>query len=356
MFDYEHEFKRRQQLEKLFNRSKEQIDEELQLTEELKKIEIRKKERERKQQDVNKLLTAVVDLENTNKFQQQQQLQQLLAYKEQQKLKQNGAINSSSNKRIKQRKQSNDTSLTQANTSISSASNKQQSIKLTSNSLSGSTSSLNKLQTGNDSLNSSTDGNNLSPSSNALSVSGELKDAKNSRKSLIFKAVVESTGIKFPDNKVAGVTLRSYKMKLPPSVGLKKMKAIEQLLEELQVDGKPIATEAICDQFNDLRSDIVLLYELQQALNNCEFELQTIRHKYEPVLSTKNIDMSLFETSLPQAPLAASALATSIAPSNTPQKRISELFDTGTPSLQSSLVSFEFFFWFKFDDLFIFLF
>jgi autotransporter-associated beta strand protein len=140
----------------------------------------------------------------------------------------------------------------------------------------GSTSSLNKLQTGNDSLNSSTDGNNLSPSSNALSVSGELKEAKNSRKSLIFKAVVESTGIKFPDNKVAGVTLRSYKMKLPPSVGLKKMKAIEQLLEELQVDGKPIATEAICDQFNDLRSDIVLLYELQQALNNCEFELQTI--------------------------------------------------------------------------------
>lgn len=252
VFDYEHEFKRRQQLEKLFNRSKEQIDEELQLTEELKKIEIRKKERERKQQDVNKLLTAVVDLENTNKFQQQQQLQQLLAYKEQQKLKQNGAINASSNKRIKQRKQSNDTSLTQANTSISSASNKQ-SIKLTSNSLSGSTSSLNKLQTGNDSLNSSTDGNNLSPSSNALSVSGELKDAKNSRKSLIFKAVVESTGIKFPDNKVAGVTLRSYKMKLPPSVGLKKMKAIEQLLEELQVDGKPIATEAICDQFNDLR-------------------------------------------------------------------------------------------------------
>jgi DNA methyltransferase 1-associated protein 1 len=148
--------------------------------------------------------------------------------------------------------------------------------------------------------------------------------------------VVESTGIKFPDNKISGVTLRSYKMKLPPSVGLKKMKAIEQLLEELQVENKPLATEAICDQFNDLRSDIVLLYELQQALNNCEFELQTIRHKYEPVLSTKNIDMSLFETSLPQTSL--NTLVSSIAATNTPQKRISEMFDTGTPS--SSLVSF----------------
>jgi hypothetical protein len=69
-----------------------------------------------------------------------------------------------------------------------------------------------------------------------------------------FKAVVESAGIKFPDNKTAGVSLRSYKvcifnsliklvlyeffpfkMKLPPSVGLKKTKAIEQLLEKLQI-------------------------------------------------------------------------------------------------------------------------
>ncbi len=59
MFDIEHEQKRREQLEKLFNRTKEQIDEEQYLLEELKKIEIRKRERERRSQDVNKLLTAV---------------------------------------------------------------------------------------------------------------------------------------------------------------------------------------------------------------------------------------------------------------------------------------------------------
>ena len=65
VFDLEHEQKRREQLEKLFNRTKEQIKEESYLIEELKKIELNKKERERKQQDVNKLLTAVVDYENT---------------------------------------------------------------------------------------------------------------------------------------------------------------------------------------------------------------------------------------------------------------------------------------------------
>jgi DNA methyltransferase 1-associated protein 1 len=70
-------------------------------------------------------------------------------------------------------------------------------------------------------------------------------------------------------------------MKLPQSVGQRKVKAIEQLLDELQIEHKPIATESICEQFNDLRSDMVLLYELQQALTNCEFELQTIRHRME---------------------------------------------------------------------------
>lgn len=61
VFDLEHEQKRREQLEKLFNRTKEQVDEELYLIEELKKIEIRKREREKKQLEVNKLL---LNLEN----------------------------------------------------------------------------------------------------------------------------------------------------------------------------------------------------------------------------------------------------------------------------------------------------
>lgn len=65
VFDLEHEQKRREQLEKLFNRTKEQVDEEIYLIEELKKIEVRKKEREKKQQEVSKLLTAAGDLDTS---------------------------------------------------------------------------------------------------------------------------------------------------------------------------------------------------------------------------------------------------------------------------------------------------
>lgn len=40
-------------------------------------------------------------------------------------------------------------------------------------------------------------------------------------------------------------------------------------------------TEDICLHFNELRSDMVLLYELKMALSNYEFDLQTLRHQYE---------------------------------------------------------------------------
>ena len=48
-------------------------------------------------------------------------------------------------------------------------------------------------------------------------------------------SVESCTGIKFPDLKTTGVSLRSQRMKLPASVGQKKVKAIEQLLGELNL-------------------------------------------------------------------------------------------------------------------------
>ncbi|KAG8244044.1 DNA methyltransferase 1-associated protein 1 [Homalodisca vitripennis] len=39
--------------------------------------------------------------------------------------------------------------------------------------------------------------------------------------------------------------------------------------------------EDICNHFNELRSDMVLICELKSALSTCEFELQTLRHRYE---------------------------------------------------------------------------
>lgn len=93
-------------------------------------------------------------------------------------------------------------------------------------------------------------------------------------------------------------------MKMPTSVGTKKAKAVEQLLEELGVgeyglnrmekgvrltkklywrmylyplDLQPMPTEHICQQFNELRNEMILLYELKQAAGNCEFEKQTLK-------------------------------------------------------------------------------
>lgn len=303
VFDLEHEQKRREQLEKLFNRTKEQIKEESYLIEELKKIEFNKKERERKQQDVNKLLTAVVDYEC-----QAQSQAKLIGNKSRGSIESRGSIgasnsqlnsslNSSGNKRLKHRKYS-----THSNSDIKGAGSGASGQKAGS-----------ANNSANSSLNNSTDATHQSPSTD-----------KN-RKSLIFKAVVESTGIKFPDNKLAGVSLRSFKMKLPPSVGTKKTKAIEQLLDELQIEQRPIATASVSERFNELRSDIVLLYELQQALTNCDYEYQTFKHRYESIAPPgKNIDFGQLESSLSAS---TSSAYNSQSTTNTPQKRISEMFD-----------------------------
>ncbi|KAF3834770.1 hypothetical protein F7725_027328 [Dissostichus mawsoni] len=73
-------------------------------------------------------------------------------------------------------------------------------------------------------------------------------------------------------------------MKLPSSVGQKKIKAIEQILQEQGVDLNPMPTEEMVQMFNELRSDLVLLYELKQAHSNCEYEQQMLRHRYEALL------------------------------------------------------------------------
>lgn len=56
------------------------------------------------------------------------------------------------------------------------------------------------------------------------------------------------------------------------------------------VGPNPIPTEDVCAHFNELRSDMVLLYELKLALANCEFELQTLRHQTESLTPEKAKD------------------------------------------------------------------
>ena len=56
------------------------------------------------------------------------------------------------------------------------------------------------------------------------------------------------------------------------------------MLTELGIDVNPIPTEEIGEHFNDLRSDMVLLYELKSAVGNLEFELQTLRLRHQASL------------------------------------------------------------------------
>ncbi|CAH1392894.1 unnamed protein product [Nezara viridula] len=180
-FDAEHERRRKEQLERLYSRTKEQVEEEMMLQNELRKIEARKKERDRKTQDLQKLISAA---------------------------------DSQSEPKKTERKFTRKKLPPQTRPKVDN-------------------------------------------------LSGEL------------------SGIKFPDMKGSGVTLRSQRMKLPANIGQKKTKAIEQLLNEFNIDNNPVPTEEICQHFNELRSDLLLLHELKIAMSNCEFELQSLRHQYE---------------------------------------------------------------------------
>merc|ERR1719347_1172014 len=104
-------------------------------------------------------------------------------------------------------------------------------------------------------------------------------------------AQVETTGIRWPDGRASGVSLRSARMKLPGGVGLKKTKAIENMCQELGLETQPPCTEEICSEFNELRSEMVLLYELKNALTNSEFELTSLKHQYEALVPGKSLSL-----------------------------------------------------------------
>lgn len=50
------------------------------------------------------------------------------------------------------------------------------------------------------------------------------------------------------------------------------------------LDANPMPTSPIASAFNDLRQDLVLLHELKLALANCEYELQTLRHRHDTLI------------------------------------------------------------------------
>ena len=101
----------------------------------------------------------------------------------------------------------------------------------------------------------------------------------------------DQTGIKWAEVKTSGVSLRSSWMKLPTSLGMKKSKAIENMCGELGLESGPPCTEEILSEFNELRSEMVLLYELKNALTNSEFELSSLQHQYEALVPGKSLSL-----------------------------------------------------------------
>ena len=152
---------------------------------------------------------------------------------------------------------------------------------------------------------------------------------------------METTGIRWPDGRASGVSLRSARMKLPGGVGLKKTKAIENMcqvcgdilyfddpylypLQELGLETQPPCTEDICTEFNELRSEMVLLYELKNALTNSEFELTSLKHQYEALVPGKSLSLPQ-ELLISNTSLADGALAAANADKD--KKKLSDVID-----------------------------
>ena len=211
VFDLEHEQKRREQLEKLFNRTKEQVDEELYLIEELKKIEIRKREREKKQLEVNKLLLNLENNANLIQSGHQQVINKARNSNEMRSQSQiasvNGAnsaatSNNNANKRIKNRPSGGATTGTVA-TNRPSSNDPLNRSTTSSNTPSGPMTSAHRSSTGNlntssisisqnsgnNSLNNSND-NLHSPSSTTSQANNSL-DSK-SKKPFVLKVIQNS--------------------------------------------------------------------------------------------------------------------------------------------------------------------
>ncbi|CAL8111770.1 unnamed protein product [Orchesella dallaii] len=259
-FDADHERRRKDQLRKLWVRTPEQVEEEEFLRAEIKKIEARKRERDKKTQDLQKLITAADA----------------------------GSLA--------------DAGLAAPGTPGAG------------------TGPLAKK--------------NTNESRRAAIMSAKKKTGKaiatlRGRDSLIASGASDVfQGIKWPDFKTAGAFVRSQKMKLPGSVGQKKMKALEQILQKLNVDMVQIPTEEIVTSFNELRSDIVLLYELKSMLAACDMEIQSTAHQYEAatgkkleipaaLLAESSSLLQSFETGGPGRTASTSAASGSLAASLT---------------------------------------
>ena len=78
-----------------------------------------------------------------------------------------------------------------------------------------------------------------------------------------------------------------------------------------------IPTEEIVTEFNELRSDIVLLYELKSALTTCDVEIQSLANQYEVLSGGQKFPLEAHGYKPPDASMG---MVESLGPGRSPAK------------------------------------
>ncbi|CAL8096927.1 unnamed protein product [Calicophoron daubneyi] len=267
-YDAAHERRRKQQLSLLYGRTKDQVEEEQTLVQELRKIEARRRERERKKQDLQKLILQADSL-----------------IRDQDITDGPGGVFDSVFDGNSNSIQSTSGSFSVGHGSSTGGGQRKRTGgggaggAATNSNAAGLSSGLSYAHgAGDSSSNASAVGAPTTGGSGA-DVSASLNAAFALANSALGAAPYV---IGFPDpSKNPGVHLRSQKMKLPGSLGQRKIRIIENFLAHLQIDPTPPATAEIVEAYNNLRTKILLLYDLRMAQLHCDFELQAARLRLE---------------------------------------------------------------------------
>ncbi|KAA0185784.1 DNA methyltransferase 1-associated protein 1 [Fasciolopsis buskii] len=274
-YDAAHERRRKLQLSLLYGRTKEQVEEEQTLIQELHKIEARRRERERKKQDLQKLISqadAVIQNQDFGDWASGDAVFDTtipVGF---------GSGNQSTGAAVGsgsavQRKRA------APGGSVSTTAPVSGTFYAHGGSADSSTSLASLGQIGSQSTNGNS---SITTTSVTTGNNGDLAGSLGSAASSASAVLAGSFSINFPDpGKNPGVHLRSQRMKLPTNLGQKKIRIVENFLTQLQIDPSPPATAEIVELYNNLRSKILLLYDLRLVHLNCEFELQAARWRLD---------------------------------------------------------------------------
>ncbi|KAA3677645.1 DNA methyltransferase 1-associated protein 1, partial [Paragonimus westermani] len=312
-YDAAHERRRKQQLSLLYGRTKDQVEEEQCLIQELRKIEARRRERERKKQDLQKLISQADTFVRDHEV-----------------LGAPFGADSGVDCTI-----STSTHLTNL-TAAGSATSQRKRPSLLPTSVSGPLYAHS---------NADSSVSLVGATGHLSGATSEVTSSLNAASTAVSSALASTYLINFPDpGKNPGVHLRSQKMKLPSNLGQKKIRIIENFLAHLQIDPSPPATADIVEVYNNLRSKILLLYDLRMAQLHCDYELQSARLKLDTFAPDQVLLLcrmfSIDQMSLHLQPLPAGLAGVTVAapPSSTNSAVSLDQFIQSSTSSVASLI------------------